>query len=130
MPLHRKEPNAAASWDVLLPAYAPWQRVVRGTSPDCLRAQCSEAGCGMSAPLDLDPAAVVARTLAKLRAAGLLRPEPAPEPAAPEPAGPQRGPRRCPQRNRCKRVLKGPRARQPLRSGQHPPGLRSLWPRR
>jgi hypothetical protein len=80
--------------------------------------------------LDLSPDAVVARTLAKLRAAGLLRPEPAPEPAAPEPAGPQRGPRRCPQRTPRKRVLKGPRARRPLRSGQHPKGLTTLPPRR
>jgi hypothetical protein len=72
---------------------------------------------GMSA-LDLSPDAVVARTLAKLRAAGLLRPEP-----VPEPAGPQRGPRRCPQRTPRKRVLKGPRARRPLRSGQHAPRL-------
>jgi hypothetical protein len=75
--------------------------------------------------LDLDPAAVVARTLAKLRAAGLLRPSPASEP---EPAAPQRGPRRCPQRTARKRVLKGPRARRPLRSGQHPKGLTTLPP--
>ena len=73
--------------------------------------------------LDLSPAAVVARTLAKLRASGLLRPSPAP---APEPAAPKRGPRRCPQRTPRKRVLKGPRARQPLRSGQHPRGLHTL----
>jgi hypothetical protein len=75
--------------------------------------------------LDLSPDAVVARTLAKLRAAGLLRPSPAPEP---EPAAPQRGPRRCPQRTPRKRVLKGPRARRPLRSGQHPKGLTTLPP--
>jgi hypothetical protein len=81
----------------------------------------------MTEPLDLSPAAVVARTLAKLRAAGLLRPEPAP---APEPAAPLRGPRRCPQRNRYKRQLRGAQARPPLHSGQHPPGLRSLSPRR
>jgi hypothetical protein len=71
--------------------------------------------------LDLSPDAVVARTLAKLRAAGLLRPEPAPEPAPTK-----RGPRRCPQRTPRKRVLKGPRARQPLRRGEHPPGLTTL----
>jgi hypothetical protein len=53
-------------------------------------------------------------------------PRPAAEPAAPEPAGPQRGPRRCPQRTPRKRVLEGPRARRPLRSGQHPRGLHTL----
>jgi hypothetical protein len=74
--------------------------------------------------LDLSPAAVVARTLAKLRAAGLLRPELAP--AAPVPAGPTRGPRRCPQRRCNKKVLKGPRARRPLRSGQHAPKVSTL----
>jgi hypothetical protein len=46
------------------------------------------------------------------------------EPA--KPAGPRRGPRKCPQRNRYKGVLQGQRARQPLRSGEHPPGLRTL----
>src|ERR1700746_3873929 len=100
---------------------------------DCtvLLAAVSEKGeeGGMSA-LDLNPAAVVARTLAKLRAAGLLRPEPVPEPAAPEPAGPPRRPRRCPQRTPRKRVLKGLRARRPLRSGQHPKGLTTLPPGR
>ena len=56
--------------------------------------------------------------------------QPIVEPPAPEPAGPLRGPRRCPQRTPRKRVLKGPRARRPLRSGQHPKGLTTLPPRR
>ena len=78
----------------------------------------------MSADRDLSVDAVVARALAKLRAAGLLSSAPA------KPAAPQRDPRQCPQRNRYKRQLRGPQARQPLHSGQHPPGLRSLAPRR
>jgi hypothetical protein len=47
----------------------------------------------------------------------------------PEPAVAKQGPRRCPQRNRYKRQLSGPRARQPTRSGVHAPGLSTL-PRR
>ena len=38
-------------------------------------------------------------------------------------------PRCCPQRNRYKQVLTGPLARQPLCSGQHPTGLRTLTKR-
>lgn len=74
-----------------------------------------------------DPDGVVARVLQRLRDDGLL-PQRRGEP--PKPAGPIRGPRTCPQRNRYKRTLKGPRARQHLRSGQHPPGLGSLPKRR
>jgi hypothetical protein len=70
-----------------------------------------------------DPDEVVERVLQHLRDDGLL-PQRRGEP--PKPTGPARGPRKCPQRNRYKRVLKGPRARQHLRSGQHPPGLGSL----
>jgi hypothetical protein len=71
-----------------------------------------------------DPDEVVVRVLAELREKGLL---PQRQPTEPSPhQRPARGPRRCPHRNRYKRVLKGPRARQPLRSGQHPPSLRTL----
>ena len=79
---------------------------------------------------------IVARTLAHLREKGLLLTR---EPAGPDAsagdqrsgsAGPTLGPRVCPQRNRYKRVLQGPRARRPLRSGQHPEGLTTLPPRR
>ena len=79
---------------------------------------------------------IVARTLAHLREKGLLLTR---EPAGPDAsagdqrsgsAGPTLGPRVCPQRNRYKRVLRGAQARQPMHSGQHPPGLRSLAPRR
>jgi hypothetical protein len=55
-----------------------------------------------------------------------LPPEPEPEGSA----GPRRGPRYCPQRRCNKKVLKGPRARQPLRSGQHAPKVSTLPPRR
>ena len=68
-----------------------------------------------------DPAAVVARVLAELRAKGLLRPEPVPEPPLPK-----RGPRVCPQRRCNKRVLPGPWARQPLKSGQKAPRVSTL----
>ena len=81
-------------------------------------------GRSMSAARDLDVDAIVARTLQALREAGLLLQRQPVEP--PKSQGPTRGPRRCPQRARYKRVLQGPRARQPLRSGQHPPGLRTL----
>lgn len=79
-------------------------------------------------PLGPDPDEVVARVLQRLRDDGLL-PQRRPE-EPPKSAGPIRGPRKCSQRNRYKRVLKGPRARQPLRSGQHPPGLGTLPKRR
>ena len=71
-----------------------------------------------------DPDEVVATVLQRLRDEGLLPQRRTGEP--PKPTGPARGPRKCPQRNRYKRQLTGPRARQHLRSGQHPPGLSSL----
>lgn len=64
-----------------------------------------------------DTDAYVARLLAKLRRGGF-------PPAAPN--APNRGPRLCPQRTAQKRQLNGSRARRPLCSGQHPPGLRTL----
>jgi hypothetical protein len=67
---------------------------------------------------------LVARVLQRLREDGLLPQRRLAESL--RPAGPTRGPRKCPQRNRCKRVLKGPRARKPRHSGQHPPGLGTL----
>ena len=75
-------------------------------------------------PLGPDPDEVVARVLQRLRDDGLL-PQRRPV-ESPKTAGPTRRPRKCPQRNRYKQVLEGSRARQPLHSGQHPPGLRTL----
>ena len=79
-------------------------------------------------PLKPEPDELVARVLQRLRDDGLLPQRKLVEP--PEPAAPTRGPRKCPQRNRYKRRLSGPQARQPLRSGQYPPGLRTLPKRR
>ena len=80
----------------------------------------------MSTDRDLDVDAIVARVLAKVRAAWGLPDRPAASEPKRQPPKAKPAPRRFPQRNRYKQVLKGPRARQPLRSGQHPPGLRML----
>jgi hypothetical protein len=80
----------------------------------------------MSTDRDFDVDVIVARVLAKVRAAGLLPDRPAASEPERQPPKVKPAPRCFPQRNRYKKVLKGPRARQPLRSGQHPPDLRTL----
>ena len=80
----------------------------------------------MSTDRDLNVDAIVARVLAKVRAAWLLPDRPAASEPERQPPEVRPAPRCFPQRNRYKQVLKGPRARQPLCSGQHPPGLRTL----